>query len=165
MRYDSQRRFDDPSVPKKLLRPRLLIYVGVFTAWLVGMVFALRSHEPFAANLLRPPGGTAFVVEDGLVRNTVQVHLVNKTDHSVTYHLEALEDAAVPFTYTLPIPEIELEGGRGRHVPVIVSLPEAEMARGLMVRVRVRADDAEEPIDLSATFLGPVSNHVGGAPP
>ncbi|MCU0677037.1 MAG: cytochrome c oxidase accessory protein CcoG [Myxococcota bacterium] len=156
IRYDSQRRFDDPSIPKKIFRPRLLIYVAVFVAWVVGMVFALRSHEPFAANLLRPPGGTPYVVEDDLVRNTVQVHLVNKTDHDVTYHLEPVEDPAVPFEYVLPMPEVELAGGADRHVPVIVRLPEDAMRRGLMVRLRVRAEDGDTPRELTATFLGPL---------
>ncbi|MCB9620740.1 MAG: cytochrome c oxidase accessory protein CcoG [Sandaracinus sp.] len=158
VRYDSQRRFDDASIKPKLLRPRLFIYVAVFLAWVVGMVFALRSHEPFAANLLRPPGGTPFVVEDGLVRNTVQVHLVNKTDHTVTYRIEPVENDAVSFEYVVPTPEVSLDGGADRHVPVIVRLPTSEVRRGLQVRLRVRAEDADQPIDLSATFLGPLAS-------
>lgn len=155
VRYDSQRRFDDPTIPKKIVRPRLFIYVAVFLAWSVGMVFALRSREPFAANLLRPPGGTPYVVEDELVRNTVQVHLVNKTDHEVTYRLTPVPDPAVPFEYVLPMPEVSLAGGADRHVPVIVRLPVGDMQRGLLVRLQVRAEGVDDPRDLSATFLGP----------
>ncbi len=157
VRYDSQRRFDDPSIPKKILRPRLFIYAAVFIAWAVGMVFALRSHEPFAANLLRPPGGTPFVVEDGLVRNTVQAHLVNKTDRDVTYRIEPIENGAVPFEYVLPMPEIELAGGADRHVPVVVRLSTEALQQGLQIRLRVHAEGVEEARELSATFLAPLA--------
>jgi cytochrome c oxidase accessory protein FixG len=158
IRYDSQRRFDDPTVPKKLLRPRLFIYIVVFLAWAVGMVFALRTREPFAANLLRPPGGVPFVVEDGLVRNTVQVHLVNKTDDEVTYRIAAVEDDVTAFEYVLPMPEVTLAGGADRHVPVIVRLPSAEVRRGIHVRLRVSADGADQARELSAPFLAPAAN-------
>ncbi|MBX3247249.1 MAG: 4Fe-4S binding protein [Myxococcales bacterium] len=156
VRYDSQTRFDDPTTPRRVLRPRLAIYAAILMLWAVGLVIALRSHTSYAANLLRPQGGTPFIVDDGFVRNTVQVHLVNKGDRETRYLVSAVEDAAVPFEYVLPMPEVTLGGGGDRHVPVLVRLPSAEMRRGLQVRIRVQPADApDEARELQAPFLGP----------
>lgn len=156
IRYDSQTRFDDPSEPRRLLRPRLAIYAAVLVVWALGLTFALRSHSSYAANLLRPQGGTPFIVDDGFIRNTVQVHLVNKSDREARYLITAVEDPSVPFEYVVPMPEVTLDGGRDRHVPVLVRLPSADMRRGLQVRIQVQPKDAPESSrELRAPFLGP----------
>ncbi|MBO6939026.1 MAG: cytochrome c oxidase accessory protein CcoG [Deltaproteobacteria bacterium] len=158
IRYDSQRglRGDE----KRSTRGRLVLYGIAVLAWAVGMIFAFQTHEPFEANLLRPPGGTPFVVSDGVVQNTLQVHLVNKADESQTYVLEAQGDDVA---LVLPQPEVTLEPGADRHVVVLARVPEAEMRAGLKARVEVRLEGGseEERVTLEAPVLGPVAG-VGG---
>jgi len=151
VRYDSLNGLEGK--PKKKKRPRLILYTLALTLWSVGVAFAFQSHEAYEANLLRPPGGTPFVVREGVVQNTVQVHLVNKTDADQTYSLEGVGDE---LDYVIPTPEVTLSGGDSRHVPVIVRRPEGPIPRGLEVGLRVTPPEGE-PMELAAPFLGPSS--------
>ncbi|HJK91903.1 MAG TPA: cytochrome c oxidase accessory protein CcoG [Polyangiaceae bacterium LLY-WYZ-15_(1-7)] len=153
VRYDTQKALEGGV--RRFFRPRLLIYAGILVLWVVGVTFAFRSHEPFAANLLRPGGGEPFVVEDGIVRNTVQIHVVNKTDGEVTYTLSTPDEEGA-LEYVFPMAEVSLDGGGSRHVPVIVRLPREEMAEAPPIRVQVAPEDGDgDPRQLEATFLGP----------
>ncbi len=148
VRYDSLNGFDQK--PKRTARGRLALYAAVTLIWL-GVAFgALRSHESYEANILRPPGGVPFVVADGFVRNTVQIHVVNKTDAEQVFALRGLGE----LEYVLPMAEVELDAGEGRHVPVIVRVPEADMRSGLVTQIELAPADGDSRV-LEAPFLGP----------
>ncbi|MEO0324962.1 MAG: cytochrome c oxidase accessory protein CcoG [Myxococcota bacterium] len=149
VRYDSLNGLEG-SAKKGLLRPRLGLYLGVLTAWAIGMTVALQSHDVYEANLLRPPGGVPFVVRDGVVQNTVQVHVVNKADAPRTFTLVAEDGAAL----VLPMPEVTLPAGQSMHVPLLARVPEAVSTEGLEIRLQVRTE-GEPPKTLRAPFLGP----------
>ena len=150
VRYDSLNGLEGGE-RKKLLRPRLGLYLGVLPAWAVGMPFALQSHELFEANLLRPPGGVPFVVDDGVVQNTVQVHVVNKTDAPRTFLLVGASD---DLELVVPMPEVTLPGGQSRHVPLLARLPRESLRPGQEIRVEVRTEGEPTKV-LAAPFLGP----------
>ncbi len=152
VRYDSLNGFEGKK--KRFWRPRLAIYVLALILWSVGSYFAFSSHEPYEANLLRAPGGAPFTVEDGVVRNTLQVHLVNKTDEPQRYHLRGLADDA-GLEYQIPIADVELPPGGDRHLPVFVELPRESLRPGLLVRVEVQPEGAGDPKVVEARFLGP----------
>jgi len=157
IRYDSQRQLQGEE--KQTMRGRLLIYAVAIGAWTLGMVFAVQSHDPFEANLLRPPGGAPFVVNEGTVQNTLQVHLVNKTDEEQTYSLVDVGEA--PVTLVVPQPEVTLAAGADRNVVVLARVPETEMRAGLKARVEVRIEDADEQLTLEAPVLGPGAGSGG----
>ncbi len=159
IRYDSQRQLRGEE--KRTMRGRLFLYGLAVSAWVLGIVFAVQTHEPFEANLLRPAGGTPFVVRDGVVQNTLQVHLVNKADEPQTYRLE---DVSEGVTLVLPQPEVTLESGADQVVVVLARVPVDEMRAGLKAQVEVRLEGGseEERVTLGATLLGPVGG-VGGS--
>lgn len=148
VRYDSLEGFDGE--PKRFARGRLALYGAVTLVWLGVAFWALRAHESFEANILRPPGGVPFVVAEGWVRNTLQIHVVNKTDAPRTYGLRGVGD----LDYVIPMAEVRLDAGEDRHVPVIVRVSEENMRRGLITRVELTPEGGEPRI-LEAPFLGP----------
>ncbi|MAQ15304.1 MAG: cytochrome c oxidase accessory protein CcoG [Sandaracinus sp.] len=152
VRYDSSRQLAGGKA--RTMRGRLALYGAVSVVWVLGMIFAVRTHEPFEANLLRPPGGTPFVVNDGVVQNTLQVHLVNKEDHPITFRLEDV--GTEPVTLVIPQPEVRLDAGENRHVPLLARVPVEQMGE-LQATVRVRAEGLEEEHErvLTAPLLGP----------
>ncbi len=159
IRYDSQRQLRGEK--KHTMRGRLVLYAVAIGAWILGMVFAVQTHEPFEANLLRPPGGTPFVVDEGTVQNTLQVHLVNKTDEEQTYALVDVGEG--PVTLVMPQPEVTLPAGADRHVVVLARVPEDEMSDGLKARVEVRLEGGseDERLTLEAPVLGPGASGSG----
>lgn len=151
IRYDSLNGLERK--PKRFWRPRLAIYAVLGVIGLVVATFAFRSHTNFEANLLRPHGAP-FAVTEGQVRNTFDLHLVNKYAEPVTYRLEGV--AGDGLTYILPIPEVTLDSLAGRHIPVMVSVAEGEMEPRMRAHVRVvPVGHEEDAIVVDDPFVGP----------
>ncbi|MEM9067061.1 MAG: cytochrome c oxidase accessory protein CcoG [Myxococcota bacterium] len=146
IRYDSMNGFEGKK--KRVGRRRLLIYSVALLAWGVGAIVALTGRGSFEANLLR--SGSPFVTEGEVVRNALQVHLVNKSDAAQTF---VLRGGPAPLEYVLPMPEVTLAAGEGRHVPVLVQTRDFEP--GLRAAVEVRLQGVDEGRRLEAAFLGP----------
>ena len=137
--------------PRAVLRPRLGIYAALVTVCFGGLAFALSVRSSFEANVLRL-AGVPFVIENGTVRNQVQVHLVNKASTPVSFELsvegpEGMEVHLAQSKVTLPSLE-------GVHVPLAVVLPR-ERAKRAEVKLRVHnlADGTERV--LAVPFLAP----------
>jgi cytochrome c oxidase accessory protein FixG len=152
VRYDSQAVFEGGA--RRILRPRLALYVVVIVAWAVGAFFAFRTHDPFEANLLRLRGAPYHVV-DGSVRNLFQVHLVNKGSEPATFHVEAepLEGLEADIGHTT----IELGSLEDRSISVYLNTPAEGFVEGRQARIRVsrEGDPPEEAKILLAPILGP----------
>ena len=158
VRYDSQRGLRGE--PKRIVRPRLVAYAAVLTVGAVVATFALRGRRDFEANLLRPVG-TPFIVAEGQVRNSFNVHLVNKKPQRAAFAIQAA-GAAEGVTVTLPVPRVELDSLTDRSVPVLVAVERARYRPGMTVRLRIGVEGEAEPRVLDARILGPVGM-VGGA--
>ncbi len=86
VRYDSKRAFSGGK--RRILRPRLLVYAVAGLVGLMVATFAFSRRTSFEANLTRAPGAP-FVVEDGAVRNTFVLHLVNKRNEPAEFEIAA----------------------------------------------------------------------------
>lgn len=151
VRYDSQAGLDGEA--RRFWRPRLLLYAVL---GLVGLVVATTSfarRTSFEANLLRAQG-PPFVVDDGVVRNTFNIHLVNKSPQEATLLLTAVAGAGLE--YVVPVPEVQLASLASTNVPVIVTAELAAVREGAEVRLTatMRGQDGEKR-ELEAPFLAP----------
>ncbi|MFN7950162.1 MAG: cytochrome c oxidase accessory protein CcoG [bacterium] len=154
VRYDSQSGLDGER--RRFWRPRLALY-GVLG--LVGLIVATTSfarRTAFEANLLRAQG-PPFVVDGGTVRNTFNIHLVNKSPQLATLRIVA--EASDRLDYILPIPSIELASLASATVPVIVTASLDELPDGAHVKLRAELVGAETPRELEAPFLAPQRKH------
>ena len=117
---------------------------------LVVATFAVRSRVPFEANLLRLQGAPFVLEREGtLVRNSLELHLVNKRADTVTFQLSA--EPGSQLTYVVARPKVTLESLRELRVPVFVSGPNDGARRVL----RIRVDDGIEPRVVEGPFVAP----------
>lgn len=155
VRYDSLNGLEGK--PKHVVRPRLFFYGGIAMLWLVGAAFAFSKSAEFEANVLRHEGAPFVVVEDH-VRNSLRVHLVNKTGSTQTFLVEPETESGIQ--YIVPQTRIELESLGGTYLPILAILPVDRMQPGLKVRLTIsmegRNDEKGRRV-IEAPFVGPGS--------
>jgi cytochrome c oxidase accessory protein FixG len=149
VRYDSLRGLAGEKT--KLLRPRVLAYTAVLLVGAAVALFAFRSRSELEANLLRLRGAP-FVIDGERIRNSYELHLVNKRAARTTFRLAA----EAPADIVLPVTEVTLDSLAQARVPVFVTVARAGWHGAFPVRVHVVAADAPGVRhDASAPFLGP----------
>jgi cytochrome c oxidase accessory protein FixG len=144
IRYDSMRAFEGGG--RKILRPRLYVYAVLGLIGAIVATVVISRHTSFEANLLRAPGAP-FVVEDGRVRNSFTLHLVNKEDEKATFELsaEGVDLAASPRVEVAPLDDAR--------VTVVVSTPVEQKASRWKLRVKKVPEGEEKIVD--ATLVRP----------
>jgi cytochrome c oxidase accessory protein FixG len=147
IRYDSQNGLS--GLPKRTLRPRLYVYAALGALGLAVASFALASREPFEANLLRLPGAPFVLQGDGRVRNTLELHLVNKQARDVRFELVPVRGADLEFAVSMP--RLTLGPMAERRVPLFVIAPADGKPR--QVVLQVRAPDSARSV--TAAFAAP----------
>ncbi len=154
VRYDSQDGL--AGKPRKIVRSRVMFYSGLLVVGLIVASLATRNRKDFEATLLRFPGAEPYTVEGGVVRNALQLHLVNKRAAPDRYRVEI--DPADGMTVLLPMASVVVEPLGDVRVPMFLSVPRKDFQHEFAVRVHVSHDDARPGSALvTATFLGPSS--------
>ncbi|MDQ3037702.1 MAG: cytochrome c oxidase accessory protein CcoG [Myxococcota bacterium] len=149
IRYDSLRGLRGEA--RRIFRPRLAMYAVLGVVGVVALGIAVSRHQPLEATILRMRGAP-FVVDGDVVRNTFEIHIVNKRDAAVVVALEpigASGDAEIDVARRLELPPL----GSARTM-LVVRMPRDRRAAASSVRVRVTSEDAS--IDVEAPLLGPM---------
>jgi cytochrome c oxidase accessory protein FixG len=147
IRYDSQNGLSGS--PKRMLRPRLYVYAALGAVGLVVASIALASREPFEANLLRLPGAPFVLQDDGRVRNTLELHLVNKQAREVRFRLTPEANGEMEFAVSTP--ELTLGPMAERRIPLFVIASAEGKPRQVVLQVRA-LDEARR---VTAAFAAP----------
>jgi cytochrome c oxidase accessory protein FixG len=126
----------------RLIRPRTVVYAGLLTAVSAAIVSVIAFHEPLEAHVQRAPGSLYTVDEDGWIRNTFMLKLVNNDvdpkPERFAVAIEGLEDAE------LIAPDVELGSTESRTVPLVVRVKASDdMPRTIPFSVKVSTDDGE----------------------
>lgn len=153
VRYDAQRGLAGER--RRLLRPRLYVYLALGLAGALAASFSLHRRADFEANLLRVPG-MPFVLDGAEVRNAFTIHLVNKGAAPVRFHIEPVEAPGV--RWAVPAGDPTVAGLQGVHVPVAVTASRADLRGNVPLRVRVRREGQggeQREVVLEGTFVGP----------
>ncbi len=153
VRYDSLNGLEGR--PKHFGRPRLFFYGGIVTLWLLGTALAFSQSAAFEANVLRL-GGPPFMVVDAKVRNSLRVHLVNKTGDKQIFVIEPESESGIE--YIIPQKRIELESLGSTYLPILAILPQAQMRPGLELKLTISMegrDDSKGSRVVGASFVGP----------
>jgi cytochrome c oxidase accessory protein FixG len=152
VRYDSLRGLRGEG--RKVLRPRLYVYTAMLGVGIVVGTMALRTREPFEANVLRLPGAP-YVRDEGAIRNAFELHLVNKEAKSATF---TVEPAAAPgLSFVVPMRELTVEPLGSRRVPVFVTMAAADFTadQPFSIRIRMSAEGGKSgEREARAVFLG-----------
>ncbi len=152
VRYDSLNGL--MAKPKRFLRSRLYVYTFFGLLGLAVATFAFKKHVDFEANLLRLPG-LPYVTEAGKIRNSFEIHLVNKRGGTETFLLEPVPVQGVAFV--VPLQKIELASLAGARAPFFVGVDGGPFHGDFPVSVHVRRVGGEEAggTTVVAQFLGP----------
>jgi len=150
IRYASCAEIDGE--PKKLFRPRTIVYPALLTVALSAFLATLLLRPGFDATALRNVGAPFTLAEDGCVRNIVRVKLVNRLDEATDFRI-APASGGVAVN-----PEAEsLRAGPGETLVVPVEALAAQktfLAGGRELRIEI-ANGRGERRTLTWRMIGP----------
>ena len=152
IRYDSQNGL--AGKPKRVIRPRVLIYSALGALGLFVATFAFSKHEPFEANVLRVQGAP-YVLDGDDVRNAYHLHIVNKEGRATTFHI--VPDPVPSVAFTVPMIDVPLESLASADVPVFATMPRSAFVHELSLRITVKNDLGDARV-VTAPFLGPAGH-------
>lgn len=155
IRHDSLRGL--AGEPRRIARPRLYLYSALGVVGLVVATLSMRSRSDFEATALRQPG-MPYVLEDGAIRNSLTLRLVNKRSEAATLTLRAspapghAQDSVV-----LPFTEVRTQPMGTAEVPLFVRSSRALWRGGYELTVRVARAGAppSEAREVRIPILGP----------
>jgi cytochrome c oxidase accessory protein FixG len=150
-------RYDSPGGllgrPRRIFRPRLWLYSALMLLGALVAFGATRKRSDFEVTLLRL-AGEPYSLEGGEVRNSLQLHLVNKRPTSEAFRLEV--EPAEGMAIVLPLPTVAIGSLADARVPLFLSVRRDQFHGGFPVRVRVvRSADERDARVVAGTFLGP----------
>lgn len=140
VRYDSLNGLSGAA--KRFWRPRVYFYGVLAILGVTALSLALSRSRPFEANVLRLRDAPPFVVEGERVRNSFEVHVVNKRGHRAVFTVEGEADAR--FHYVVATPRLELGPLEDRRVPVFVEVDPRRVQDGESALIHVRQDEGLE---------------------
>jgi hypothetical protein len=97
-------------------------------------------------------------VVDGRIRNSVRVHLVNKTGEKRTFLVEPESESGIE--YIIPQTRVELESLGSTYLPILAILPAEKMKPGIKARLTISMeghDGRKGSRIVEAPFVGPGS--------
>jgi cytochrome c oxidase accessory protein FixG len=150
IRYDSPRGLAENV--RKFWRPRIALYTVLLVAGGVAATLAFRARTDFEANVVRL-SGAPFVIEDGIVRNGFEAHLVNKSSSAHAFDVRV--DAPPSATVAVSMSRVVLDPLAQGHVSFFVTSPRGMHLGSDVVHVTVtRVGDHTESKSSDVRLLG-----------
>jgi cytochrome c oxidase accessory protein FixG len=142
--------------PKRILRPRTVVYAGILTGLAAVGIFFVGARAPFDATVQRAPGSLFVMDADGFVRNTYLVRVTNKnaSTHPVAFQIrvEGLprEDVTVQ--------DVQLGTTESATIPMVIRMKASpDLPRTIPIEVHVSSPSHD--VELDATFK--TEGHIG----
>lgn len=139
IRYDSLRGF--AGGVRRLLRPRVYFYAVLGAMGLLALSMALSTSDPFEANVIRLRGVPPMQIDNGMVRNSFEVHVVNKRGEPLDFTIQGTSPA--PIHYVIAMPKLRLKSLGSQHVPVFVTFPKGALKDGARAKLTVSSAQGE----------------------
>jgi len=115
--------WDQPTMIKRVLRKRVLIYATLLLAAVLAFVGSVAMRSPMRVDVVRDRGVMARVVNGGVVENVYRLHVMNATEEVQRYRVAVLGHANMSLGEPL---ELELGPVEARTVPLSLRLPYAD---------------------------------------
>jgi cytochrome c oxidase accessory protein FixG len=114
--------WDKPTLLKRVLRKRVLIYATLLLAAVLAFVASVSLRSPFRFDVVRDRGVLARVVNDGAVENVYRLHVMNATEEVQRYRVAVLGPTGLALIRPL---ELSLGAVEAKTVPLGLQLPYA----------------------------------------
>lgn len=138
VRYSS--RDELAGAPRRILRPRIVLYPMLLLAVWGTLVVALGTRAPADVTVLRGPGSPFTVLPSGVVSNQIRVKIVNRDGVDHRYALGVEHAGAAPLEIVAPENPVAVAAGKSATAVVFVEAPADAFTDGRLA-VRVRVDD------------------------
>ena len=150
IRYDSTRGLAGEK--RRIVRPRIVLYSVLLVAGAIAATIALRARTDFEANVIRLPGAP-FTIDDGIVRNGFQIHVVNKLGKHEGFDVKI--EAPKKATTVLAESHVELDPLAQENVVFFVTAPrETPLGDDLVHVTVVRTEDKHDALARTVRLLG-----------
>ncbi len=151
IRYHSQNAMAGQK--HRIIRPRLLIYLGVLMVLLSLLTFLIVTKSSFDMVVMRNLGRPFFYTDSGLVANEFRVKLTNRTEQPLSFTLSVIDHSDVRIR---PLADrIEVPPGQMLTEPAEVDAPATAFNLGsLALKIRARASNGAIS-EQSCRMLGP----------
>jgi len=150
IRYDSLRGF--AGGVHRLLRPRVYFYTALGVAGVIALSFSLWQSDPFEANVIRLRGVPPMQIDAGVVRNSFELHVVNKRSDKLVLSIEGASPA--PIGYVISMPKLSLASLSHQLVPVFVTFRIGSVKDGTRARIKLTPDHGE-PMTVELPLIAP----------
>jgi cytochrome c oxidase accessory protein FixG len=140
---------------RKVLRPRLAVYVVLMLLSVGTLGLSLATRTPFESNIIHTKGSSPFVLDGDLVRNPFEIHLVNKNPEPSKFHLRI--DGPVPVEVMLGTPDVELTSLSDTRVPAMVTIRKEFITGPLELTLEVSDSHSGIVRRQPVSFLSPMS--------
>lgn len=158
VRYSTEQgiaqRLSFKQIRLRVLRPRVLIYIGLLLLLVSGFVGTLVARTPLKLDVLRDRGAMGREVEDGKIENVYRLQIMNTAETAHRYKIGVSGVASI----SLATPdEVDLDGASSRSVPVRVRVDHGYGKSGSnKIVFELRAlDDARLQVKEKAVFFVP----------
>lgn len=89
VRYSTQAEIE--GAPRRILRPRLMVYSLLLGLLMVGFIYAVAHRVPVDLDVLRDRNTLYRELDDGRIENVFTVRIINKDQHTHTFKLTAVD--------------------------------------------------------------------------
>lgn len=144
------------SAPVNFFRPRVLLYMLLFTALLIGATISIGTRKSLEVTLLRSLD-TPYLIQEAAdgqktILNSYRLHLHNQSGSNMQVQVSLLDNPALPLA-KLKVPEsmLNFKDQEFRMIPFVVEVPAVEFKQTNKVKIQVKV---QEQI-LEAEFVGP----------
>jgi len=158
VRYTTQQSLaeglDRAQMWRRLLRPRVLVYTAVLAAISIALATSLALRTPFKVDVVRDRGSLARVVGEGSVENVYRLQIMNATEATQRFHIEA---TGLPGLKLVTEAETTVAPTQSRWVAVRLQLPYGSgTAPGShAIAFHVQAPDAQAAVQEKSVFIVP----------
>jgi len=157
IRYATQNgmagQWSSRQVLRRVLRPRVLIYSGALVALCIGLLVSLVVRTPLKVDVVRDRGTLARIAEGGRIENVYRLQIMNATESTQHYRIEARGLDGLQVSPDLPV---QVGPAQSRWVAVRLQVPYGVAEPGSHpVYFDVRATEGAAQVSEKATFMVP----------
>lgn len=124
--------------PTRLIRKRIVVY-GLLLLWIAfALAYSLVTRVPLIVDVIRDRGDLYRESAAGLIENSYQLKLMNKTERTRSFQISLVEPAGV---HIVGATEVEVQGGAIHNLALTLAAKPGAVRGMVPVRLRIVASD------------------------
>nr|WP_242444459.1 cytochrome c oxidase accessory protein CcoG [Advenella sp. S44] len=138
IRYTSESgmldRLDNKQARKRLFKPRIYVYIGLLSIFIIGLVVSLSMRTPLRVDIVRDRGVLGREVPGGLIENVYRIQIINMSEKDQNFAVKAVS-RDIPAVTVLAgddnSQQIAVPAFSNQWIPIVIRVPVEGSAKGL----------------------------------